>query len=288
MAAIAPAAIKIAADPDGSAGDWLAAILRRQGSDRVGIDNQIRQSNVPPRVADALLARFRSRRFSIAAGLSSRLNTRPRHDYEPRHVPQVYGADLLASRFGWIPVRLRPETLGKLVSINLVKACTDASWPRAAALLGLPENDGRQASTGTMPRITETGAGARFGQEIQAMAADLAREPERIDYAARRAAFRGLRAVPVAEWKALAAEVGLTRPATEALRRNAMAWIWINVTGSSIRTAPAFHYSPTESQMEVYRRFVARLDSTSRELLLRFATARLSVAGYPELAALTS
>lgn len=160
---------------------------------------------------------------------------RRRSALSARHLPHLADpSDYEQLIAGYLP-GTAPRSGRRLAALSAARMLGEAkSWAATAAAIGMDPARAREVADTVLQRITDPPG---YWAEISTLLQRLEQRGP-VDYAARRAALRGLREVPYGLMRDACRPLG--SPVTIARRRHAAAWIWARLTSGDIREAPAY------------------------------------------------
>lgn len=272
MLAVASIAVGVVADHDDDALRLIGKVTRRRL--RHSLPARLRNYyHATPQLVERAQAATVTR-FVDTARLSSRRGGR---QFEPQHVPQLIWQEDWDRSFAslFTGTGTRDVTARRFCSMAVVQRVVDWSWGEIGESLGYPASTSRGIANALPGRLRRVGNLADFHRTIDGVADHLGADGSvLIDFAARRYALRNFRLLPESLARRLVVD-GRPVMVTDALRRNAAAWVWQYLTIGDVALAPAFDRGSREGQLEVYRRFLRRVVSSAEPQLIEQARAIL-------------
>ncbi|MFF4386821.1 hypothetical protein ACFY0G_08525 [Streptomyces sp. NPDC001552] len=149
----------------------------------------------------------------------------PAHFYE-RHLAGFAAQLTVASRFNARLVR-------RAAALKLAEMTCGGTWADGARLLAIPPGHAHSGLGQLRARAQGVGSWERFLAGVDAVAAELDRQEQRIDYARRRGALTDW-AIPEERWAVLTGDL----PNAQAVRRAASVLVWARVTEGEYLFSP--------------------------------------------------
>jgi hypothetical protein len=175
--------------------------------------------------------------FDYTVGFKSAETREALISFGPQHVPPLLWLDDYNRSFAAFFPHMKPTIARRFCSMALVKLCGEYSWAQSARQLKLTEDSEFTSGCG-LEALRQTGALRDFAKALREVAQRLSSDPNKIDYASRRAALSSFIEIPYEVWAAMCREVGINPGRIGSRNKYVAIWVWAALTGSEWKFAP--------------------------------------------------